>query len=253
MHDFWKKLDIELHDIWVAFALLSRIPIPVNHSRAHDRGAHAAWAYPIVGIGLGAIAAIIVGTIAKLGISATFLAIIAVLLLTVMTGAMHEDGLADTADGMGVKDRTKKLAVMRDSHIGAFGVIALILIIAGRIFGTIDVQSGILALIAVGATSRASMVLQMYMLPAASETGLSASTGRPSAPACCVAIAIAAISCLAFSGLSGVLILGVAVLSILPLTAYAKHTLGGQTGDILGATQQVAEFAALAMAGAVLL
>ena len=252
MSDFTDNLDIEAHDIWVAFALLTRLPVPVDHDRAAERGAKAAWAYPIVGMALGAIAALIAGAAANIGATSDISAVIALAIIAILTGGMHEDGLADTADGMGVSGKDRKLAVMRDSHIGAFGVIALILILIGRWSGTEAVNSALLALIAVGATSRAAMVLQMYLLPNATETGLSASTGRPDAVSAIIAVALAAIACLAFIGLPGTIMVAVSLAAILPVTAYAKRALDGQTGDILGATQQFAEFAALAAAAAII-
>ena len=122
-HD--KSPIVSLGDITAALGLLSRLPVRVDTSRATARGAQAAWAYPIAGLILAALACAIAQIALMLGVPAPLTAGLALASLVIMTGAMHEDGLADSTDGLwGGWDKDRRLAIMKDSHIGAYGVIA---------------------------------------------------------------------------------------------------------------------------------
>ena len=169
--------------------------------------------------------------------------------LTVMTGAMHEDGLADTADGLwGGFDSARRLEIMKDSHLGTYGMLAL-LIVTGLRWNAyaLLLPSGILPIIAAACLSRAAMPCVMATLPHARNTGLSRSVGRPSKRVAGTGLLIAT----AISGL----ILGpvaimclVAALSTAALVGWtALKKINGQTGDILGATQQLSEITILGM------
>ncbi|HSF92856.1 MAG TPA: adenosylcobinamide-GDP ribazoletransferase, partial [Paracoccaceae bacterium] len=103
----------------------------------------------------------------------------------------------------------------------------------------------VFVLMAVGATSRAIMVVPMSLMPNARASGLSASAGIASRDAMLVALGIAALIGLVFTGFSGIAALAVAAVASLPLLALAHYKLGGQTGDVLGGTQQCAEVGAL--------
>lgn len=244
-----------LRDLPLALSLLSRLPVPVDHSRAGDRAAAAAWAYPLVGAGLAALAGGLAWTLAALGLSPGPVAGAVLVLQVMITGALHEDGLADSADGLwGGWEPARRLEIMRDSRIGAYGVLALGLSLILRwaclvaILDAAGTGGLIAALVAVGALSRGAMVAVMHVLPFARSDGLSRRVGavpRWSALlACALALGICAglwggmaLALLALSGGAAALIVG----------ALAKARIGGQTGDILGATQQVAEIAALAV------
>ena len=95
------KLDLQGHDIWAAFSLLTRLPVPVDHARAGSRGAAAAWAFPIVGLIIGAAAGVMVTFTEWLGLPVGMAAASAMAFLAITTGGMHEDGLADFADSFG--------------------------------------------------------------------------------------------------------------------------------------------------------
>ena len=229
-----------------ALGLLTRLPDVVNGERATARGAAAAWAFPLVGVILGVIAAAIVPILLWGGLPGGIVAGLILALFVMMTGAMHEDGLADTADGLwGGWDRTRRLEIMKDSHIGVYGVCAIVLSLLLRwmAFGVIvSVGAYWVALVAVAALSRTSMVVLMATMPNARDGGLSKSVGRPPAGATWLAIAIGA----AFAVLCGyaALIL-VSVVATLVCGLIAQAKIGGQTGDILGATQQINEIALL--------
>ena len=229
-----------------ALALLTRLPVP-RHSPA---GAESAWAWPLVGGLLGVLAALLAWVLLALGIPSGPVAAAALVLLALLTGALHEDGLSDTADGLlGGRDRARRLEIMKDSRIGSFGALALVLamlaawsalealIAEGRLWGP---------LIAAAALSRAPMAVVMAALPPARPGGLSASTGRPSPAVAAAAVGLALV--LALLTLGSAALAPVLAAALLPalLALAAQRMIGGQTGDILGACQQLAFAGALA-------
>ena len=239
-------MKFERHDIATAFSLLSRLPVPVDHPRAGARGADAAWAYPVVGATLGLLAGTFGWALIALGISPAMAAIFVIALQAAMTGAMHEDGLADMADGMGGFTPEKRLDIMKDSRIGAYGAVALALALLARHIGISEIPATALplALAALGAGSRALMVAVMAWLPAARPSGLSAAAGTP-APWPALGIGLA-LSALAF-GWAGFWVFFGMAMAVALVALIAKARFGGQTGDILGASQQSAEIAGLAL------
>lgn len=239
-------MKFEMHDIAAAFSLLTRLPVPVDHPRAGARGAGAAWAYPVVGAVLGLLAGTLGWLLLSLGVSVGIAAVFVIGLQVIMTGAMHEDGLADMADGMGGFTVEKRLEIMKDSRIGAYGAIALVLALLARHVGISEIAASNLplALAALGAGSRALMVAVMAWLPNARAGGLSASAGKPEAlPALGIGLFT---SILAF-GWGGFWIFAGMALAVALVAAIAKARFGGQTGDILGASQQSAEIVGLAL------
>jgi adenosylcobinamide-GDP ribazoletransferase len=237
-------------DVMAGLGLLTRLPIRIDGARAARRGAAAAWAWPLVGAAVGLLAALAAWLALTLGASPAIAAAVALGTQMMATGALHEDGLADSADGLwGGWDKARRLAIMKDSHIGTYGVLALLIVTLIRwsalttLFATGPAWA---ALIAAGALSRAPMAVLMAALPNARGSGLSQSVGRPSAIVAGNAIVVA----LAL----GVLAAGPGILAaLLPVAAttlalgwLARQRIGGQTGDILGAAQQLAEAAFLA-------
>ena len=240
-----QKHDIALFDkvdLPAALGLLTRLPVVVNGDRAITRGAASAWAYPLVGMVVGIILAALVAVMVWIGLPAGIVAGLVLAASVVITGAMHEDGLADTADGLwGGWDRDRRLAIMKDSHIGVYGVCAIALSLLLRwlaLVVVISVGAHWVAFTAVVSLCRASIVGLMAVLPHARAEGLSKSVGKPSVTsswgasglACCVALLVGYPLLILVAGLAAV---------ICGLVARAK--IGGQTGDILGATQQVTE------------
>jgi len=240
----------QVHDIWAAFSLLSRLKVPVDHTRSGERGAAATWAFPLVGLILGGAAGIVAVFAGWLGLPAGLVAVVALASLALTTGGMHEDGLADFADSLGGHSTEQRLNIMKDSRIGAYGVIALVIAILAR-WSSITELSGwalILTLAAVGASSRAVMVVMMYVMPPAREDGLSAAVGKPSIETVWTAVAIALTACVLLTGLSGIVLFGISIVGAMPVYRLAMRSIGGQTGDVLGAGQQFAEIAGLAAA-----
>lgn len=247
------KLNLQAHDILAAFSLLTRLPVPVDHARAGARGAAAAWAFPVVGLVVGTGAGLIAALVGWLGLPAGLVAASALFFLAVVTGGMHEDGLADFADAMGCMTVARRLEIMKDSRIGAYGVIALTIFLLARWSGMAELSGWILVctLAAVGATSRAVMVLLMFIMQPARKNGLSAGVGKPELSTVLVATAIALLACVFLT--SGSVILFVLIFAgASPVYWIAKRTLGGQTGDVLGTAQQFAEVTGIAAAIALL-
>jgi len=237
---------IDRSDIAAALGLLTRLPVIVDTDKAMARGAYAAWAYPLVGAILGAILAAVASLLTWVGLPAGIAAGLVLACAVILTGAMHEDGLADSTDGLwGGWTKTRRLEIMNDSHIGVYGVCAIALALLMRWLGLLTLISfGLhwMALIAIGAISRAAMVAMMATLPNARDGGLSKHVGRPPTRTAWLALAIATV--VAFGAGHLVLILSAGVATLVCMSI-AKAKIGGQTGDILGATQQVTEIACL--------
>lgn len=245
----------EAHDVWVAFSLLTRIPVPVDHERAGTRTAPAAWAFPLVGLILGASAGVLGCALQWLGVPPSMTAAFILLAYVLATGAMHEDGLADCADGFwGGNTVERRLEIMKDSRLGTYGAAALMIFLLARYSGVASLRGWdlVLTLAAVGAASRAMMVSVMYMLEPVRKNGMSASAGQPSVQAVGLALGIGFAACVLLTGFSGIVLFGIMLLAVIPVATTAQRLLGGQTGDILGASQQCAEVAGLAAAIALL-
>lgn len=233
-------------DLPAALGLLTRLPIRVSGEKAMSRGAASAWAYPLVGVIVGIMLAVIASLLLDFGIPVSMAAGLVLAASVVVSGAMHEDGLADTADGLwGGWDKARRLEIMKDSHIGVYGVCAIVLALLLRYLAismVLSMGSHWVVFVAVGAVSRTNMVVLMALLPNARDSGLSQSVGRPSDKTVWIAVAIGAGVAYA-CGYPGMILVAAVAGAICALIARAK--IGGQTGDILGATQQVTTIALL--------
>lgn len=178
-------------------------------------------------------------------------------LQTLVTGALHEDGLADCADGLGGgRDRERALIIMKDSRIGAYGVIALVLgfgLRASSLSALADVETPLsvaLAFLLAQVVSRAAMVWHWQALPSARPGGVADSAGLPEKGAVLVCIGSALLIALLFV-LAALPLLPVLVavllagLIALGFTRFVRGKIGGHTGDTIGGTQQLSEMAAL--------
>lgn len=236
---------IALIDIPVALVFMTRLPLPALPASAFERGNIATWAYSFAGLVLGILTALIWLVSGWLGFSPTLQAGVSLAALALMTGALHEDGLADTADGFwGGNDTTRRLEIMKDSRIGSYGVLALVFVIGLRWFGL--TETGISALIAASCLSRAILPVMMYFGPFARQDGLAKSVGRPPKTSVVVSVVIALAVAWACVGGVGMLIAALAVFLVGEcMHKLAKYKVGGVTGDVLGATQQLTDLAAL--------
>jgi adenosylcobinamide-GDP ribazoletransferase len=229
-------------DVVAAFMLLTRLPV----ARGVPAQAQGVWAYPIVGGAIGVATAATFWLAIRLGLPPAIAAICAVAVSIVITGALHEDGLADTADGFGGGATVaRKLEIMRDSRIGSFGSLALMLSLGLRVAALAslaDPAAVAVALIAAGALGRGAMIGMMLALPPARADGMAASLGPvPFTPAA-IGLAIAAACILLPHGARALL---AAVVAGVAMVWLAYRQVGGFTGDVLGATEQAAECAVM--------
>ena len=237
-------------DLWTAFGLLTRLPLPFPDFDATDPrpAAHAAWAYPLVGLVVALIMGLTGSLAMAIGLPAEPAALLMLLAGVLTTGALHEDGLADCADGFwGGWNVERRLEIMKDSQIGAYGVIVLILALGMKIValaGLLAAGTVLMPLLASAMLSRASMVGVMHLLPNARGTGLSKRTGHPPRAAALTAGALALVAALLL-GWVGVLALLLAAAAAATVALVARRKIKGQTGDVLGATQQVVEITVL--------
>ena len=236
----------EPEDIRAALGLLTRLPLSMDPDHGTRRGARAAWAYPIAGMAVAAVAGLVGGLGAFFGLAPAMVAGLVLAVSAILTGAMHEDGLADSLDGLwGGWDRARRLEIMKDSRIGTYGVLGLVITLLLRWSAlTVLAASGGLFWVLVGAAavSRGAMVGVMAALPHAREDGLSHGVGRPDDRITGIALAIAALVGLVTLGLVPMIWAAIAAVGC---GAIARARIGGQTGDILGAVQQVSEVAIL--------
>jgi adenosylcobinamide-GDP ribazoletransferase len=239
-------------DLRTGLAFCTRLPI------AAPQGANltqAVWTFPLVGVLIGALGALVFWLTASLGsfVAAT----LAVTATTLVTGALHEDGLADTADGFGGgTTKERKLEIMRDSRSGVYGVTALIssyLLRVGAIASLPAAASAAAALIAAHAGARATMALFMAMVPRARQDGLSAKIGTPPSGPLAVAALLGLLAFLLCLGIGGALLAVLLVMIVLAGAArLARSQIGGQTGDVIGAVEQASEIVILLTAAAFL-
>jgi adenosylcobinamide-GDP ribazoletransferase len=231
-----------------ALMLLSRLPVPVRLTV--PRGARAAWAWPLAGALVAALAALAgIGALA-VGLPQGVAAGLALAAGVLLTGALHEDGLADTADGLwGGSTRDRRLEILRDSRIGTYGVVALVLGLGLRwqVLAVLVADPWALAaaMVAAAALSRAAMAGVARALPPARPDGLSVATGRPPPGAVVLGGGIALALGLGLTGPAGAVAALAAALAAALVAGLARARIGGQTGDILGASQQLAEIAVL--------
>jgi adenosylcobinamide-GDP ribazoletransferase len=239
-------------------AFLSRVPVPQRHFTGHDgRLSRAVRAFPIAGVLIVLPAAALAAILSALHAPPLLLAFATLALQVLITGALHEDGLSDSADGIGGgKDRDSALAIMKDSRVGSYGAVALILSFGLRtaaIAALVPVltPSGLgMALLAVAAASRTAMVWHWSLLPPARRDGVAASVGEPdnSATAFALVTGILLATLLVLphgTVLSVLLALAAAAIAVLAFNRIAVRKIGGHTGDTIGATQQLAEMSVL--------
>lgn len=235
----------------VAAMFLTRLPLRAPQSRL----AGAVAAFPVIGLGVGALGggAYWLALLASLPILAC--ALIAVLVTVIATGALHEDGLSDMADGMAGKTLEESIGIMRDSRTGSYGVLAVIFSVGLRVAAIVALGEPLVVLAAMaasGALSRAAMPIVMRIMRTASGHGLAASAGRPAALDVLLGIVIA--GCLAYFllGPMAAIMAGGAITGMCAVAAIAHRRLRGYTGDCLGAVQQTADIAGLLALTAVL-
>jgi adenosylcobinamide-GDP ribazoletransferase len=229
-----------------AMAFLTVLPVATSEGAPGERLGRAY--FPAIGAVVGLLSA---GVFAFLDAFTTPLlaAVAAVATLALLTGALHLDGLADSADGLfGGGDVARRLEVMRDPRLGSFGTVALVLVLVGEVAAIASMSPGraVAALVIAGALSRLAMLFVITLVPYVRASGLGVAAGDSSHRAVDLALgsAFAAAACLLDwrRALLAVCLVAVTALAVIVL---ARRRLGGATGDVYGATAELSMLAAL--------
>jgi adenosylcobinamide-GDP ribazoletransferase len=245
-----------VEDTLACLRFYSRLDAPIVPSSAELRFPAALRALPVAGGIIGGCGAVALLFARAIGLPPSPAAVCAIAALVAVTGGLHEDGLADLADGFGGgATRHQKLDIMRDSRLGSYGGAALALALLARIAALAALTErglwlAMFALVATGALSRVAGLAPLLLLPPARRDGAGAVVVRPDFAALRLALLLcgALAAPLYLAGLSLPQILGAAAaatLAAIAVSNLADRQIGGYTGDVLGGAQQAAEIACL--------
>lgn len=225
----------------LAVTFLTVIPIRLRDDAA-PIGTAAAW-FPLVGALVGGLAGA-VRYYAEPLFGPTVASVLALAILVAITGALHQDGLADCADSLGTRgDRERRLAVMRDPAIGAFGALALLGwgLLLTTALAELSSADALRALVTAAVVARWAALLHAAATPPARADGLGATFGVTTASLTVASIAAITAAVLLVGTIHGLATATAAVLVALATSTWARRTLGGRTGDTLGAAIAVTE------------
>jgi adenosylcobinamide-GDP ribazoletransferase len=237
-----------------AVAFLTRIPVGRLVACGPKDVARGAVLFPVVGAGIGAlVGAVAAGADGTL--TALLAAALAVALEALLTGAIHLDGLADAADGLGAATRERALAIMREATIGAFGATAVAVDLLVKTTALAALQDGerpILTVAAAFALGRAAPLALSWALPYARQNGGTGVALAEEARASWLALGLVlgvgvAVAAL---GVRGLVLVAAAAAACAVVGLVARRRLGGVTGDVLGAAVETATTLALVAAAA---
>ena len=244
-------------DFYACLRFFSHLPLPTLPFEAQARALPLSLRMaPAAGAALGLVCALVLWLTLAAGLPPLLAATLTVTASLALTGALHEDGLADVADGFGGgATRARKLEIMRDSRHGTFGVAAIVLSLVARsaalaaLVERFDWEGAMAATIVAAGVSRAACLLPLALLPPARADGLGQSAAGPDRQGLLVvgAASLALLALLPLAGVGTALagLLG-ALCAALAMVRLAHAQIGGQTGDVAGAAQQAAEIAFLA-------
>ncbi|MCL6708151.1 adenosylcobinamide-GDP ribazoletransferase [Pseudomonas sp. R2.Fl] len=241
-----------------AVGFLSRFPVPSRFFEGETAPISGmASAFPLAGLIVALPATALLLVLDALDTYPLLAAAMGLGVLVVSTGALHEDGLADCADGLfGGRDREAMLSIMKDSRVGSYGVLAMILsfsLRAAAIAAVVEAYAAAesaLALLLAAVLSRAAMVWHWSSLPSARPDGVAAAAGTPDSSARRIAVISGVAICFLLATMGGIvpaflLALAASVASGRLFAWLAQRKIGGHTGDTIGASQQIAEIAIL--------
>ncbi len=240
-------------DLKVALSFSTRVPLLHAVPLTGADVARACWALPIAGALVGAIGALVYWFATLVALPAMPAAALAVAATVLATGALHEDGLADVADGFGGgANRERKLEIMRDSRLGTYGACALILSLLLRVSALASLAEPALvasALFAAHVGARAVTPPVMWFVPPAKPDGLSASAGLPPRASVVIAAVLGATALgIGLGPGPGAIAVLVTLLGAALVARLSIAQIGGQTGDVLGAVEQIGEILILLVA-----
>ena len=240
-----------LDDLRTAVAFLTRLPMPHPEGATPQYFVRAHRMFPLVGAAIGAAVGLLCLALRAIGLPDLAAAALALGASALLTGALHEDGLADVADGFGGgRDVAAKLEIMRDSRLGTYGALILLVSFCAKLSALAAIPDGhvVHASIAAHALARGVLPAMAVNLPYARTDGLARNAGQPDAAIAATAAVIAlVIALLALSWANAFWTALAATLSAFAMAWLAKRQIGGQTGDVLGGAEQVAETAILVL------
>ncbi|HEU4737211.1 MAG TPA: adenosylcobinamide-GDP ribazoletransferase [Solirubrobacterales bacterium] len=235
----------------VAVAFLTRLPLRGAGAGDPEALPRAAPFFPLVGAAIGLLVGL--AAIGLAGVLPALLAgLLAVALELVLTGALHLDGLADSADGLGGADRDRSLAIMRDHSLGAYGAaaLALDLLVKGAALGVLADAGALAPVVAALALSRAAPLALARVLPyarAGEGTGRLLAMRARTGPVC-AALALAGALAFAVYRLEALPLVACVAAVTVAVGLLAHRRLGGVTGDVMGAAIELSATAALVVA-----
>jgi adenosylcobinamide-GDP ribazoletransferase len=232
----------------LAWAFLTRLPGGIHPADGTELTGAVPW-FPAVGVVIG----LLLGG-AYLGFESLVSPLVAALLVVglgaVLTGGFHEDGLADTFDSFGGYTAERRLEIMRDSRIGTFGALALVVAVGLKVAALAPLSGidGLGALVVAHGLGRASALVVMAAGPQARSDGFAATGGALPRLRLAGVVALTALvaSATGPSTATAVVLVGASALGMIRL---ARHRFGGITGDVLGASEQIGEILALVVVG----
>ena len=244
----------EMRTVWVFFTRLPWPGIFFGQEKLPPlKLAEATRAFPFAGVVVGAIGAFVLSRAATSGLHPLAASMLAIGATALASGAIHEDGLADVADSFGASSKTKKLEIMKDSAVGTYGVLALIIVSGLKVallagFPGPGLAAG--AIFAANVLGRSGLGLMMLALSLAKKSGLAKAAGIPKQEDAMISVVIGTlIAVLVLGPATGLASAGVAGVGFAGVGFIAHRQIGGLTGDVLGAGEQVAEvFVLLALA-----
>ena len=241
-------------DFKTAVAFLTRLPMPHPDGAMPQNFVRAHRMFPVVGALIGAAVGLLCLGLRYLGVPDLAAAALALGGSAIVTGALHEDGLADVADGFGGgRNPESKLEIMRDSRLGTYGAVVLLVSFAAKLSALAAIPDGYVvpALIAAHALARGILPFMSLNLPYARNDGLARNAGQPDLSTAGFAIIFALLLALLSLSWSNALLSALAAaLSGLGIAWLAQRQIGGQTGDVLGGAEQVGETAILVLLAA---
>jgi adenosylcobinamide-GDP ribazoletransferase len=243
-----------LDDFRTAVAFLTRLPMPHPDGAMPPNFVRAHRMFPVVGALIGAAVGLLCLGLRYAGVPDLAAAALALGGSAILTGALHEDGLADVADGFGGgRNLEAKLEIMRDSRLGTYGAVGLLVSFAAKLSALAAIPDShvVPALIAAHALARGILPAMSMNLPYARKDGLARNAGQPDAGISAMAGGLAlVIALLTLSWTNAMFAALAAGLGGFCMAWLAMRQIGGQTGDVLGGAEQVSETAILVLLAA---
>jgi adenosylcobinamide-GDP ribazoletransferase len=230
--------------LFAAIRFLTIAPIAGTWGTAEEDLARSVPWFPVIGLLLGAIAAAVAWSLSFVAPPMVTATAIVVVLLS-FSGCLHVDGLADTADGLlSSRPRERILEIMKDSHTGAMGVIAIVCVILLKFASLASLPADQLwpAVLLMPLAGRCMIVVNMALLPCARPNGLAnIFYRRPTRLAAIWAVAVLAAVAWYVLGSRGLIVCAACMVITLAFSAYVYRKIGGATGDTFGAVCEIIE------------